>query len=69
MQDRTNGIFAVELPGKMSYILDTDMLLKIKDDSMQFLVQTSNTNDYIPVKTTGIDVHVMNKFSLLKALA
>jgi hypothetical protein len=69
MQDRSNGIFAVELPGKMSYILDTDLLLKIKDDSMQFLVQKANTNDYIPVKTTGIDVHVMNKFSLLKALA
>lgn len=68
MQDRSNGIFAVELPGKMSYILDTDLLLKIKEDSMQFLVQKPNTNDYIPVKTTGIDVHVMNKFSLLKAL-
>jgi len=61
--------FACNLPGKMFYILDKDYLIDIKDGNMQFLVQhAESSGQYIPVKTTGIDVHVMNKYSLLKAI-
>lgn len=61
--------FACDLPGKMFYILDKDYLVDIKDSNMQFLVQHADaTGQYIPVKTTGIDVHVMNKHSLLKVI-
>jgi hypothetical protein len=61
--------FAGHLPGKMFYALDKDYLIDIKDNNMQFLVQHSAAaGQYIPVKTTGIDVHVMNKHSLLKVI-
>lgn len=61
--------FAGELPGKMFYTLDLDFLEKIDQDKMLFLVQKENANtELIAVKTQGIDVHVMNKYSLMKAI-
>jgi len=69
MNNKTNGDFAVELPGTMTYITDKDLLVDIKDDAMQFLVQKERSiSEYIPAKTTGIDVHVMNKISLLRVI-
>jgi len=69
MNNKTNGDFAVELPGTMTYITDKDMLVNIKDNAMQFLIQKERSlSEYIPAKTTGIDVHVMNKSSLLRAI-
>jgi hypothetical protein len=69
MNNKTNGDFAIELPGTMTYITDRDMLVEIKDNAMQFLVQKERSiSEYIPAKTTGIDVHVMNKLSLLRAI-
>lgn len=69
MNNKTDGDFAVELPGTMTYITDKDLLLNIEDDAMQFLVQKERSlSEYIPAKTTGIDVHVMNKISLLRAI-
>jgi hypothetical protein len=57
--------FAVELPGKMTYILDKDFLVSAKDNVMNFLVEKEKyLGEYTLVKTTGLDVHVMNKSSL-----
>jgi hypothetical protein len=67
MNGKSNGGFATELPGTMSYILDKDILLDINNDKMKFLVEKqSYFGEYTLAKTTGIDVHVMNKFSLAR---
>lgn len=67
MNGKTNGEFATELPGKMSYILEHDYLIDMNDTSMQILTQKHNRlGEYVAVKTSGIDVHVMNKLSLLR---
>jgi hypothetical protein len=34
--------FAGPLPGKMNYTLDRDILVKIKDNAFQFLVEKKN---------------------------
>lgn len=61
--DSFNGI----MPGTMYYTLDNDTLLSIDDTKMHFLVQKDQGSvDMIHAKTQGLDVHVMNKFSLLR---
>lgn len=65
MNGKTNGGFVAELPGTMSYIADTDLLVSIKESAMQFLVEKERyPGEYILTKTTGLDMHVMNKYSL-----
>jgi hypothetical protein len=69
MNGKTAGEFATELPGKMTYCIDKDVLLNIKDDKLQFLVEKENhLGEFIVAKTTGIDVHVMNKMSLSRCI-
>jgi len=63
MNGKTNGDFATALPGKMIYISDKDFLVNAVDNKMNFLVQKQKFyGEYTAVKTTGLDVHVMNKF-------
>ena len=63
----TEGDFSGHLPGKMFYVYDLDFLEKLDNDQLLFLVQKENSSsDYIFVKTHGLDVHVMNKYSLLR---
>jgi len=65
MNGKTEGVFAVELPGKMTYIMDRDILIESKDDKMKFLVEKEKyLGEYTLVKTSGLDVHIMNKASL-----
>ena len=65
MNGKTNGEFAIELPGKMTYIKDNDLLVDMKDNKMQFLIEKEKyLGEYTIAKTQGIDVHVMNKLSL-----
>lgn len=65
MNGKLAGDFAVELPGKMVFTSDKDLLVDAKNNSMRFLVEKKNhLGEYILVKTTGLDVHVLNKFSL-----
>jgi hypothetical protein len=55
------------IPGKMFYTLDKDSLISLKGDSCVFLVEKENKlGEYTALKTSGIDVHVMNKHSLLR---
>jgi hypothetical protein len=70
MNGKTAGDFATELPGKMVYISDRDLLLDAKEDKMNFLVQKHKFyGEYTAVKTSGIDIHVMNKFSLSRYIS
>lgn len=67
MNGKSDNSFAVELPGTMTYITDRDLLLGMKDTSMNFLVEKKNhLGEYFAVKTEDIDVHVMNKYSLTR---
>lgn len=61
--------FFSNLPGKMNFTLDRDLLIDIKKNKMKFLVEKKNyIGEYTPIKTEGLDVHVMNKFSLLRCI-
>ena len=65
MNSKLEGNFAMELPGKMIYTKDKDILVSMKDNAMQFLIEKKDYNgEYILAKTKGLDIHVMNKFSL-----
>jgi hypothetical protein len=65
MNGKTNGEFAIELPGIMSYSIDKDILVDIVDDKIHMLIEKQNhSGEYILSKTQGIDLHIMNKLSL-----
>jgi hypothetical protein len=57
------------IPYPMYFSLDKDILIKDKNDSLTFVVSNiSNQNDYSLVKYKNVDIHVMNKQSLLREL-
>lgn len=57
------------LPGKLYHILDQDVLIKHTDLSMTFLLAKENYwGEYTLMKTDSLTVHVMNKFSLNRAI-
>jgi hypothetical protein len=57
--------FATNIPGNICFITDRDILISIKDNDMKFLIEKqSYLGEYTAIKTSGIDVHVMNKASL-----
>ena len=60
------GQFVQELPGKMLYTTDKDLLWHFKDnDEMMFLVEKKDDlGNYSVLKTQRQTIHVMNKFSL-----
>ena len=65
LNSKMDGHFAVELPGKMIYSKDKDVLVDMKQGKLKFLMEKKNySGEYIIAKTTNLDVHVMNKFSL-----
>lgn len=64
MNGFTSGDFVKSLPGKLFYVHDTDLFLDKKENKMNFLVQ--HKTGYIPAQLTGVDVHIMNKYSLLR---
>ena len=65
MNGKTNSNFAVDLPGKMVYATDEDILITANGNKMKFLTQKKNhLGEYLVAKTTGMDVHVINKISL-----
>jgi hypothetical protein len=68
MNGFVDGDFAKRLPGKMYYTLDIDYFIKQQENSLYFLIQKENSTDYIPLKIDNIDIHVMNKYSLLKVI-
>jgi hypothetical protein len=67
MNGKTNGGFATELPGTMTYSIDKDILVSIDNTKMKFLVEKQNhVGEYVAATTNSIDVHVMNKMSLTR---
>ena len=61
--------FFCELPGKMNYSLDRDLLIDIKDSSLKFLVEKKNySGEFVATKTVNLDMHVMNKYSLTRCI-
>lgn len=53
------------LPGKKYFITDRDILEKINNDELLFLLEKErHLGEYTGVKTKNQNVHVMNKFSL-----
>ncbi len=61
--------FFTTLPGKLNYILDRDVLLETNDVSMKFLIEKENyAGEFTLIKTSGLDVHVMNKYSLMRII-
>ena len=69
MNGKTNGDFAIELPGKMTYSTDKDLLVSMENDTLKFLIEKENyLGEYTLAKTQGLDVHVMNKLSLCRCI-
>ena len=65
MNAKSSGIFAQELPGKMFYISDRDLLISIEDKKMKFLIEKENyLGEYTTVSMKDTDIHIMNKLSL-----
>jgi hypothetical protein len=59
------GSFAEQLPGVKLYSTDKDILWKLIDDEMIFLVEKKDyLGEYTILRTKNQNVHVMNKFSL-----
>lgn len=69
MNGYTSGDFVGEMPGKKFYTIDRDILLEIKDDEFLCLVENTRLlGEYYSVKLKGENLHVMNKFSLERAI-
>ena len=65
-----NHSIVKDLPGKMLYSTAGDILHKIKNDELTLLVEKENrSGQYTLLKTKGLNVHVMNKFSLNREIA
>lgn len=69
MNNLTEGGWAQPLPGNILYTIDRDLVYNIDGDSFTFMIEKEfNPGSYTLVNTKGLNVHVMNKFSLLSAL-
>lgn len=69
MNGFSSGSFAKQMPGKKYYITDRDFCHSIKDDSITMLLEKSDkAGEYFLSKTQGMNVHIMNKFSLGEVL-
>lgn len=61
--------WAGELPGRLLYTVDKDLLVKMTDTDFTLLVEKENyQGSYTVQKTTGLSIHMMNKFSLARVL-
>jgi hypothetical protein len=69
MNGYQSGNFAGKLPGKHYYIIDKDVLHKLKNDEFTVMVEKPNRlGEYTLVKIKGSNLHVMNKFSLERCI-
>ncbi len=69
LNGKTSSDLPLELPGKMIFTTDKDILLEIKDNGMKFLVEKENhLGEYTAAKINNLDVHVMNKISLARCI-
>lgn len=69
MNGFTNGDFSYNFANKLSYVLDRDFLIEHTDNKMKFLIQKKgDAEGYTLLSTNSLDVHVMNKRSLLRII-
>jgi len=58
------------IPGKLHYVTDKNSIIELQDKWCLFEIKDKDLlNDSSIVRTTDTDVHVMNKYSLLRCLA
>jgi hypothetical protein len=63
------GNFAGQMPGKLTYITDQDILWNTKDETMTFLVAKKDyLGEYHAIAVKDMNIHVMNKFSLSRII-
>jgi hypothetical protein len=69
MNGYQKGNFIANLPGKHFYTIDKDVLHSIEDDEITVLLEKAQRlGEYTLSKVKGMNVHVMNKFSLERAI-
>lgn len=69
MNGFTDNEWARPLPGRLYYCLDKDILHKLENEKLTFLLQKENVHgEYTVASTTDMNVHVMNKYSLERIL-
>ena len=65
--DSIPNAFTNLLPGKLYYALDKDHLIKSENNSLWFLLEKKDfPGEYTYMKISNLDVHVMNKFSIME---
>ena len=61
--------FIGTVPGNMYFTLDRDLLFKHQNNACTFLIEKQNAlGEYTLLKTDNIDVHIMNKQSIMRVL-
>lgn len=60
--------FVGKMPGTMYYTIDKDLCHSIQDSTFKFLVENTNSSNYFPVIVKDSNIHIMNKFSLNRAI-
>ncbi len=62
--------FVGTIPGTKFYTLDKDLLIKVDNSTLKFLVEKEKYHgEYICTQTKSVDVHVMNKYSIARIIA
>lgn len=56
------------IPGKICYSIDKDTLIKVSGSKLSFLLTNTVDNKLQPVSVNNLDVHVMNKNSILRVI-
>lgn len=69
MNNFQKGDFAKKLPGKLFYVTDKDILYSLNKNEFTILLEKQNyLGQYTLAKLKNINLHVMNKFSLMDCI-
>lgn len=69
MNGYTKSRWHSALPGRLLYTTDNDILIDMTDTEFTFLIEKEKyLGEYTLLKTKELNVHVMNKFSISRAL-
>ena len=69
MNGYQTGFWAQELPGTLHYTTDRDILIKHQDTEMTLLIEKEKyKGEYTLMKIHGLNLHVMNKFSIARII-
>jgi len=69
MNGYQDGDFAKEMPGKLFYTTDKDILSNMTDTDFLILLEKDQyLGEYTPVRFKGQNLHVMNKYSLNRCI-